>query len=139
MLHNLHFMFKWYGYTHTYTHTHTHTHNAIMHLICSIVITFHVGVCELWVYYYSKYTNECVNSTLPVSISMTVAMEIIICSYKHNSLYPFDREQSTNMLIVSSGVEILSKLPDILAYFNHSFPAPHILCIWLSFNLPDIH
>ena len=36
------------------------------------------------------------------------------------------------------GVETLSWLPDILTYFHHSCPAPHILCIQSSFNLPDI-
>ena len=36
------------------------------------------------------------------------------------------------------GVETLSQLPDILAYFHHSCPVPHILCIQFSFNLPDI-
>ena len=37
------------------------------------------------------------------------------------------------------GVETLSQLPHILAYFHHSYPAPHILCVQFSFNLPDIH
>ena len=34
------------------------------------------------------------------------------------------------------GVETLSQLPDILTYFHHSCPDPHIQ---FSFNLPDIH
>ena len=33
-----------------------------------------------------------------------------------------------------SGVEIVSQLADILIYFHHSYPAPHIHCIQLSFN-----
>ena len=37
------------------------------------------------------------------------------------------------------GVETLNRLPDILTYFRHCCPAPHILCIQFSFNLPDIH
>ena len=38
------------------------------------------------------------------------------------------------------GMEIVSQLPDILAHFQYcSRPAPHILCIQLSFNLSDIH
>ena len=41
--------------------------------------------------------------------------------------------------IIHRGVEIVSQLPDILAYFQHPCPAPHILCIQLSFNLPDIY
>ena len=41
--------------------------------------------------------------------------------------------------LTNRGVEIVSRLLDILAYFHHSFPAPHILCIQFSFNLPDIH
>ena len=40
---------------------------------------------------------------------------------------------------MSRGVEIVSQLPDIFTYFHHSCSAPHILCIQLSFNLPDIH
>ena len=32
------------------------------------------------------------------------------------------------------GVEIVSQLPNILTYFHHSCPDPHILCIQLSFR-----
>ena len=42
------------------------------------------------------------------------------------------------MIFIVRGVETLSQLPDILTYFHHSCPAPHILSIQLSFNLPDI-
>ena len=41
--------------------------------------------------------------------------------------------------VLNRGVETLSQLLDILTYFHHSCPAPHILCIQLSCNLPDIH
>ena len=41
--------------------------------------------------------------------------------------------------IIVRGVETLNQLPDILAYFHLSYSALHILCIDLSFNLPDIH
>ena len=34
---------------------------------------------------------------------------------------------------------VVSHLLDILAYFQHPCPAPHTLCLQLSFNLPDIH
>ena len=43
------------------------------------------------------------------------------------------------MYCIHRGVEIVSQLPDILACFHYSCPAPHILCIQFSFNLPDIH
>ena len=43
------------------------------------------------------------------------------------------------MYILYRSVEILSQLPDILTHFPLSCPAPHILCIQFSFNLPDIH
>ena len=41
--------------------------------------------------------------------------------------------------VMIRGVKTLSQLLDILTYFHHSCPAPHILCIQFSFNLPDIH
>ena len=34
---------------------------------------------------------------------------------------------------------VWSQLLDILNYFHYSCPAPQILCIQFSFNLPDIH
>ena len=44
-------------------------------------------------------------------------------------------------IYVTMGVETLSRLPDILVYFHHSCPAPHILviCIQFSLNLLDIY
>ena len=40
---------------------------------------------------------------------------------------------------IARGMGIESQLPDILAYFQHSCPAHHILCMQFSFNLSDIH
>ena len=40
---------------------------------------------------------------------------------------------------ISRGVGTLSQLMDILAYFHHSCPAPHVLCIQFSFDSPDIY
>ena len=36
--------------------------------------------------------------------------------------------QILNFRHIHRGVEIVSQLPDILAYFQSSCPAPHILC-----------
>ena len=53
---------------------------------------------------------------------------ICFCTVKECSFY-----------VQNEGVETLNQLPDILTYFHYSCPAPHILCIQFSFNLPDIH
>ena len=68
--------------------------------------------------------------------SIIVVLSPLICGSECNS-------NNSNSLWLSvcvcRGVDTLSRLPDILAYFHHSCPAPHILCIQFSFNLPDIH
>ena len=43
------------------------------------------------------------------------------------------------LVCVVRGMEIVSQLFDILTYFHYSCLAPHVLCVQLSFNLPDIH
>ena len=52
------------------------------------------------------------------------------------NLIPIWFQSDTNLIqiwyksdITSRDVETLSRLPDILTYFHHSCPAPHILCI----------
>ena len=44
-----------------------------------------------------------------------------------------------NGLNPGQSVETLSTVQDILAYFHHSCPAPHVLCIQFSFDSPDIY
>ena len=40
-------------------------------------------------------------------------------------------------IYIDRGVEIVSQLPDILAYFNHSCPAPYIL--YIQYSSDSIH
>ena len=60
---------------------------------------------------------------------------------RDNGIMYFDLIMANPYHNTSRGVDRLSQLPDILTYmyFHYSCPAPHILCIQFSFNLPDIH
>ena len=64
----------------------------------------------------------CVCIYVCIYVCMVCADNVCVCMY------------------ICRGVETLSQLPDILIYFHHSCPAPHIhvLCIQLSFKLQDI-
>ena len=68
-------------------------------------------------------TNRCQQLTLKLKLAKNL-LERLVCSVYSS---------------VNRGMEIVSQLFDILTYFHNSCPAPHILCVQLSFSLPDIH
>ena len=48
-----------------------------------------------------------------------------------DEIYPvgFEMQYTVSGSCIDRDVETLSQLPDILAYFQYSCPAPHVLCI----------
>ena len=98
--------------------------NVLVYDICSV---FLVISCKLLSSYWS------------------IATVVYMCAFylsPWNGITSHVHVHVTNIhtcIYIHRGVEIVSQLPDILAYFQHPCPAPHILCIQLSFNLPDIH
>ena len=67
-------------------------------------------------------TSPSIHSSIYLSIHLTIHIIILIQQML----------QFLKPICLFRGVEILSRLPDILNYFHHSCAAPHILCIQYS-------
>ena len=84
--------------------------NILSYLTCKFLFLFSYLTNTWYLPIYNTYTCTC-------------SKAVSICNVHYHS----------------QGMETLTQLLDILTYFHHSCPAPHILCIQFSFNLPDIH
>ena len=101
-----------------------------LHLICT-VYTF------IQIFFHTiqhPHVGSHLDSFLPPLLMLIDDHEVS----KYQQLLMSDKTVTEHSSIIR-GVETLSQLPDILTYFHHSCPAPHILSIQFSFNLPDIH
>ena len=126
----------------SHSHTHTHTHTTQM----AILIALAEVVGYLGDYFVIEYpTQDDTRTAYFYALTISLLSIILILEHAMAHYYGYFLGMLTRVLFSSviyqkvrssQGVETL---PDILTYFHHSCPAPHIHCIQFNFNILDIH